>query len=58
LNLRIGLSRALTVRSYLIKKGIDPSCISIDTKGKDNPILPNTSYSRPVNRRVEVRAKP
>ena len=55
-NMRAGLARATVVKDYLISKGIaENRILSISSKGKSEPVLPNTSEdNRQRNRRVQL----
>jgi outer membrane protein OmpA-like peptidoglycan-associated protein len=47
--------RAVAVRDYLVKAGIDPAIISTKGFGKSNPLVKGTSEAdRAKNRRVEI----
>jgi len=59
-NLRLSDRRVKTVRSYLIKKGIDKSRIQFEGHGESDPVAPNkmengddSPEGRAKNRRVE-----
>ncbi len=53
-NNNLGMERALSVKAYMVSKGIDKNRIYISTKGKTEPMLPNdTENNRRLNRRVE-----
>ncbi len=53
-NFQLGLDRANTIRAYLIDRGISPARLLVDSKGTENPAVPNTDEaSRRYNRRVE-----
>jgi outer membrane protein OmpA-like peptidoglycan-associated protein len=53
-NQRVGMSRAEAAKQYLIEKGIDPDRITVETKGKNEALLPNTDEeNRLRNRRIE-----
>lgn len=53
-NEALSLRRAAAVKSWLVKKGIDPSRLTTVGKGPDNPIAPNyTAEGRAKNRRIE-----
>ena len=53
-NISIAASRALWVRSYLEKKGVDPKQLDHVTYGATHPIAPNaTADGRGKNRRVD-----
>lgn len=55
-NRRVGLGRAEAAKQYLISKGIDSSRIQVETKGKNEALLPNTDEeNRLRNRRIEFR---
>jgi len=54
-NLQVGKRRATSAKSYLVSKGISANRVSIDSKGKSQPINSNESEAgREKNRRVEV----
>jgi outer membrane protein OmpA-like peptidoglycan-associated protein len=54
-NVRFGLQRATSAKSYLVGKGIDPSHITISSKAEQEPIVPNISEeNRRKNRRVQI----
>jgi len=54
INLKVGLKRAEAGKEYLIEKGIVSERISVDSKGKTQPLVPNTSSeNRKQNRRIE-----
>jgi outer membrane protein OmpA-like peptidoglycan-associated protein len=54
-NLKLGMARANSVRSYLASKGVDASRMTADSKGKADPIAPNsTPEGRQQNRRVVI----
>ena len=59
-NLNLSLSRALSVKSYLIGSfGIEPDRISVAGYGESMPLAPNTlAVHKQLNRRVEVQAVP
>jgi outer membrane protein OmpA-like peptidoglycan-associated protein len=53
-NYRLGLERATAVKTYLVHHGIASHRLSIGSKGKTEPALPNADESaRRYNRRVE-----
>jgi outer membrane protein OmpA-like peptidoglycan-associated protein len=53
-NRKLSERRALSVRDYLIKKGIDPSRMQYEGLGESMPFYPNTNdENRKRNRRVE-----
>lgn len=55
-NKRISKARALTVRNYLISRGVAPERIEYQGYGFDQPIAPNnTEEGRKQNRRVEMK---
>lgn len=57
-NIQLGLSRAETIKSYLISNGIDATKIGTLSKGAKEPIASNaTAEGRKQNRRVEVTLK-
>lgn len=54
-NLKLGMARATSVQTYLAAHGVDASRMAVDSKGKADPIAPNsTSAGRALNRRVEI----
>lgn len=54
-NLRLSLQRANAVRDLLVKAGIKPEYLSVDSHGKGNPLIPTgDNVNEPRNRRVEV----
>lgn len=54
-NLRLSTSRAITVRDYLISKGVAPARITAKGYGPDMPVASNTTAAgRAANRRVEL----
>ncbi|MEZ4815328.1 MAG: OmpA family protein [Bdellovibrionota bacterium] len=59
LNMHISKWRALTVKSYLVSKGIPPSIINIKAKGDTEPLINSKSFEANVaNRRVEFLVEP
>lgn len=53
-NLHLGERRAMAVRDYLVKGGIDPSRLKIVSKGEEDPTDPaHTEEAWAKNRRVE-----
>jgi len=55
LNMRLSLRRAKSVKSYLVKQGVDAGRITTMGKGSANPIADNeTKAGRALNRRVEI----
>ena len=55
LNMRLSLRRAQSVKSYLVRHGVDASRITTQGKGSANPIADNeTKAGRALNRRVEI----
>jgi outer membrane protein OmpA-like peptidoglycan-associated protein len=55
-NLKLSMNRALSVRQYLIEKGIDPSRLVANGYGFRFPIASNnTKEGRAQNRRTEVK---
>jgi outer membrane protein OmpA-like peptidoglycan-associated protein len=54
-NLKLGMARAMSVKSYLASKGVDASRMTADSKGEADPIAPNsTAEGRQQNRRVVI----
>ncbi|MBX3605179.1 MAG: OmpA family protein [Piscinibacter sp.] len=59
LNQRLSQDRARSVANYLASKGIDPSRLSQDGRGPNEPIADNSTESgRAQNRRVEIFVRP
>ena len=55
-NKELSLKRAVTVREYLLSKGISPSRITAQGYGDSSPVADNTTESgKKQNRRTEVR---
>ena len=53
-NYQLGLDRAQAAKNYMVNKGINPSRLQVSSKGKSQPIAPNTDdVNRYRNRRVE-----
>jgi outer membrane protein OmpA-like peptidoglycan-associated protein len=58
INLKKGLKRAKMAKEYLIEKGIVTERIIIESKGEEQPLVPNTSSdNRKQNRRLEFVVK-
>ena len=58
-NRRLSRLRALAVRSYLIKRGVDPDRIRAEGRGEDEPVASNRdAEGRANNRRVEIVVTP
>jgi outer membrane protein OmpA-like peptidoglycan-associated protein len=58
-NLKLGMARAMSVRSYLASRGVDESRMTADSKGEADPIAPNsTAEGRQQNRRVVIGKQP
>jgi len=54
-NQRLSVRRAEAVKAYLVSKGIEPSRVYTEGKGKSQPVADNhTKAGRAQNRRVEV----
>ena len=54
-NLKLGMARANSVKSYLASRGVDAARMTADSKGKADPIAPNsTPEGRQQNRRVVI----
>lgn len=54
-NQSLSLKRSLSIKTYLISKGIQSDRITCIGKGESKPIVPNTSEEgRRINRRTEV----
>lgn len=59
LNQRLSMDRARSVASYLSSKGIDPSRLTQDGRGPNEPVADNSTESgRAQNRRVEIFIRP
>ncbi len=55
-NIFVGQERADVAKDYLVEKGVMPQSITTDSKGKSEPLVPNTSaYNRRKNRRLEIK---
>lgn len=55
LNLYLSEQRALSVREYLVKAGLDPERVSASGKGSAMPVADNaTAWGRSRNRRIEL----
>lgn len=53
-NLYLSLRRAQSVREFMVRRGIDNARLSVDGRGKTEPLVSNsTPEGRAVNRRVE-----
>lgn len=58
-NRRLSRLRALAVRSYLIKRGVDPDRIRAEGRGEEDPVASNQdAEGRANNRRVEIIVTP
>ena len=56
INMTVGLKRAIFVRNQLTGKGVPPEQIATESKGKTEPLVPNTNNeNRAKNRRVELK---
>lgn len=56
INIKIGKERALAAKEYLMTKGVSENRITIESKGKTQPLVPNTSEeNQRKNRRVEIK---
>jgi outer membrane protein OmpA-like peptidoglycan-associated protein len=54
-NLKLGMARATSVKSYLASKGVDASRMTTESKGEADPIASNsTPEGRQQNRRVVI----
>jgi outer membrane protein OmpA-like peptidoglycan-associated protein len=55
-NTKLGLARAVSVRDFLVRAGVDPHRIAVSSGGKSNPVASNrTEGGRALNRRVVIR---
>lgn len=58
INQKKGMKRAEAAKEYLISKGVAENRITVDSKGKTEPLVPNTSKENyKQNRRVEIQVK-
>ncbi len=58
-NMQLSERRAMSVRNYLVQRGIAASRIRVTGYGKDRPVASNsTAEGRRKNRRVEIRIAP
>jgi outer membrane protein OmpA-like peptidoglycan-associated protein len=58
-NLGLSLSRAQTVRDYLVSKGVPQDLVMSQGRGPDDPVADNASVDgRAQNRRVEIVVQP
>ena len=54
-NDKLGLRRAQAVKDYMVSKGVPADKITVDSKGKRQPVASNkTKEGRAKNRRVEI----
>jgi outer membrane protein OmpA-like peptidoglycan-associated protein len=54
-NQKLSLRRAQSVRDYLVEAGVSPDIITVNGKGKSEPLVKGTSpEARAKNRRVEI----
>jgi outer membrane protein OmpA-like peptidoglycan-associated protein len=54
-NAALAMQRAETVRDLLVKDGLDPKMIEVDSHGEKNLLIPTPDNTdEPRNRRVEV----
>ena len=54
-NLKLGMARATSVKSYLASQGVDASRMTAESRGKADPVAPNsTPEGRQQNRRVVI----
>ena len=54
-NMDLSVRRANAVKSYLVKKGVNPESIVTSGKGETSPVASNdTAKGRAMNRRVEI----
>jgi OOP family OmpA-OmpF porin len=55
-NMKLGMRRATSVKSYLVEKGISAEMLDTVSYGKDRPIADNkTKEGRAMNRRAEFK---
>jgi len=55
-NMKLGMDRANSVKTYLVNSGVDANKISVKSFGESNPIASNsTEEGRILNRRVEFK---
>ena len=54
-NERLGMRRANAVRDALVQRGIDPSMLTVETRGETQPLVQTPDGVRePANRRAEI----
>jgi len=54
-NLKLGMARAMSVQTYLAAHGVDASRMTADSRGKADPVAPNSDAAgRQLNRRVVI----
>jgi OOP family OmpA-OmpF porin len=54
-NMKLGMARAMSVKSYLAAHGVADSRMAADSKGEADPVAPNsTAAGRALNRRVVI----
>lgn len=59
LNYQLGLDRANAAKAYMVSKGIEANRMMISSKGKTQPIVPNSDETNcRMNRRVEFILQP
>ena len=57
-NYNLGMQRAQAVKDYMVAKGIQANRLFVESRGKTEPIVPNTTDdNRYKNRRVEFKLK-
>ena len=57
-NTKLSERRANSVRDYLVSKGVNPSLIDTEGRGKKDPVATNaTKEGQAQNRRVEVKVE-
>ena len=55
-NYMLGKKRAQYIKNYLVSRGVPPNQIIVESKGEDEPLVPNTTpANRAKNRRVELK---
>lgn len=57
-NMKLSEKRAIAVKDYMVKKGLNGDKITVEYYGKTKPIASNkTAKGRALNRRTEIKAK-
>lgn len=57
-NQKLGLHRAETVKLELVRLGVNPANMSVESSGESRPVIDQrTHWARAINRRVEIKVK-